>query len=527
MPVPTPREGESEREFVSRCISELHDTDPKREQNQNIAICYSQWREQHKSTPLDEIIQRLENVKDFLVRRFGDLGRELYEHTLHRLGVMDNSGKGLNIAVLKSDVPLPFIKQEGDVTEIGNLILFEHEFGKVDAENHEVSGYANTLICDSVDDLVLPESYKESVQSYHKKVFFMHHADLVSGHIKEDHIDEIGWYVKSSVVDKYWPLVEDGTIKGYSIGGVFTVFPTIINQVKVWRYGVRITDLSHVSRPCNKLCLFDMIKSQSRENPMIGGHSVNVTGGLVMQKAEPSVETTKQEGAAERLGAGGYACKVGDQWKLPIHDEAHVRNAMARYNQAEGCQTPEVKARICAAARHFDVKGAFENGGFCHQGKEEKENIGEKKMSEKKKESEEEDNETEEEEEMHKPTIQEQLTNILEQYREEGQAEVLKALQKKRAEDEKAKEQDRIGELEKKFGTLDARFNEVIGKLDAIGVRITKMEEEPAMKPTAVPKKEPEDISSKIAKIVKDNVEFTKGFEAVEEIVAQARGAKA
>lgn len=55
---------------------------------------------------------------------------------------------------------------------------------------------------------------------------------------------------------------------------------------------------------------------------------------------------------------------VGDEndtstWKLPIHDPAHVRNALARFNQTEGIpedQKDKVYKRIVAAAKKFGIK---------------------------------------------------------------------------------------------------------------------------------------------------------------------------
>jgi hypothetical protein len=51
---------------------------------------------------------------------------------------------------------------------------------------------------------------------------------------------------------------------------------------------------------------------------------------------------------------------------LPIHDESHVRNAMARWNQTH-FDSPEKKAaakrKICSAARHFG--GDLAKGSFC------------------------------------------------------------------------------------------------------------------------------------------------------------------
>ena len=74
-------------------------------------------------------------------------------------------------------------------------------------------------------------------------------------------------------------------------------------------------------------------------------------------KEEEQMTTRQRKRIPEKLGTGGYACKTkGGEWKLPIHDAAHARNAAARYNQTDGCQSPEVKARICAAMKHFGIE---------------------------------------------------------------------------------------------------------------------------------------------------------------------------
>ena len=50
--------------------------------------------------------------------------------------------------------------------------------------------------------------------------------------------------------------------------------------------------------------------------------------------------------------------------KEPIHDAAHVRNAIARFNQVEGVSQSEREAawkRIKAAAKKFGVEVSEEN----------------------------------------------------------------------------------------------------------------------------------------------------------------------
>ncbi len=55
------------------------------------------------------------------------------------------------------------------------------------------------------------------------------------------------------------------------------------------------------------------------------------------------------------LSSTQYACPRDR--KLPINDPAHVRNAMARFNQVESkfCHPAVAKRRIIAAAKKFGI----------------------------------------------------------------------------------------------------------------------------------------------------------------------------
>ena len=57
----------------------------------------------------------------------------------------------------------------------------------------------------------------------------------------------------------------------------------------------------------------------------------------------------------KRLPASQYACPIDR--KLPINDAAHVRNAMARFDQVitTECHPAEAKKRILAAANKFGI----------------------------------------------------------------------------------------------------------------------------------------------------------------------------
>jgi len=61
-------------------------------------------------------------------------------------------------------------------------------------------------------------------------------------------------------------------------------------------------------------------------------------------------------GKREELEASQFACPKDR--KLPINDAAHVRNAMARFDQVMtiDCHPEEARRRILAAAKRFGVE---------------------------------------------------------------------------------------------------------------------------------------------------------------------------
>lgn len=52
MPVPKPRSGETQDDFISRCVSWLADDSPDMPNKQRVAICFSQWRDREQIAPV-------------------------------------------------------------------------------------------------------------------------------------------------------------------------------------------------------------------------------------------------------------------------------------------------------------------------------------------------------------------------------------------------------------------------------------------------------------------------------------------
>lgn len=66
MPIPSPKPGESESDFVGRCVSEISN---EYDQEQSIAICFNTYRTE-KAEAMEKNIQALKDaekyVNDFL-----------------------------------------------------------------------------------------------------------------------------------------------------------------------------------------------------------------------------------------------------------------------------------------------------------------------------------------------------------------------------------------------------------------------------------------------------------------------------
>jgi phage head maturation protease len=510
LPIPQPNEGESEQGFVSRCMG--NENMQEYDQKQRAAICYNSYREHHEKNKND-IYQRLIQLKNKLVQVFGDMGLKYFQYTLSRMGVSETK---------KGDFDyhgqidwLPFIKEEENgKVEFCNIPLAEMPFDKTNKQDHTVEGYASVFICDCDDDLIPPEAYSKSVEEYRQTpvVYFSHQPRQPPfGTFPEDRIDDIGWWVKTKVAKNpslYWEMVEDGRLNGYSIGGSFRIAPEMRGNVKAWKVdSVHISDLSAVPRPCNKLSFWSLFKKADRnfevthegviihvndlddsvltlnsEAPIFSVSGINNWQNSTSKEAKKMREfddkgfakdlTTEQR---ESLSTEQFACP--SQRKLPIHDADHVRNAMARFNQTEGCQTPEVKARICRAAKHFGI----ESTEFCGQEKDESnQNGGNNCMSEQS--TQQEPKGTTETKDYSKMKFEELVAELRKKEQEKIRAEMIGELTLSDEKLAKKKEDERIYQLNKAIGEIIVRLDKIeqtTPKLDDLSQRLTKMEELP------------------------------------------------
>ena len=312
MPLPKPERDESQDEYVSRCMEWMHENESERPQKQQLAMCFSTWRDSKRSAVREVIIP--------IIRSF---------------------------------------EKDGDRYVYGYGAVF-------DTPDELDTIISRQLVEENIPRLKMYPSLRFMHETPLGKIEFDKTVELPTGELVTTRIDDHGFHILGKVFkscDKEWSMIQEGH---WGLSYALASHGLVMGKRSV--DGKVYDSFEH-----GKLYEFSVVDSPAHIGAEAGSVLVRVLnhshkGGNVMTKDEQRYVPVGS--VDEKLGTGGYACKVGDEWKLPIHDAAHVRNAMARYNQAEGCQTAEVKARICAAAKHFGIDNAFEKGGFCYKGEE-------------------------------------------------------------------------------------------------------------------------------------------------------------
>ena len=131
---------------------------------------------------------------------------------------------------------------------------------KIDAERHEVWGYASTEARDDQGEVVKRDALMSALGDYMKfaNIREMHQLSAV-GVAKEVAVDDRGLYVGAKIIDPVaWQKVIEGVYKGYSIGGRVTQRDPADHKTIT---GLVLNEISLVDRPANPEAIFDYWKS--------------------------------------------------------------------------------------------------------------------------------------------------------------------------------------------------------------------------------------------------------------------------
>lgn len=261
---------------------------------------------------------------------------------------------------------------------------------KIDAERHEVWGYASTEARDDQGEVIKRDALISAVGDYMKfaNIREMHQLSAV-GVAKEAAVDDKGLYIGAKIVDPVaWQKVVEGVYKGYSIGGHVTHRdPTDYKTIT----GLVLNEISLVDRPANPEAVFDYWKSAGasrkpqvrlnsslqswacdvpRHRHLAASHAVlcqvqrsdkDLSPTMRISSAATGGERDKANTEAENnsgYNEGDYAdpgYQSDGQKRYPIDTERHIRAAWNFINRPRNArqytpdQLDQIKARIVSA----------------------------------------------------------------------------------------------------------------------------------------------------------------------------------
>jgi len=303
------------------------------------------------------------------------------------------------------------------LTNMNDKIDLYLPFEKKNNEERTVEGYASTEALDCQQEIVKYTAIENALPDYMKfgNIREMHQASAVGKTIMAA-VDKVkkGLWIKAKIVDDVaWKKVKEGVYNGFSIGG--NIVSKIGNSIEE----LKLVEISVVDRPANPEALFSVIKfddsgkevkkdeMMTMDEPQGPNYSNIFTATRVLELATQLVDLydwysyskkdtkniigaldslkalakqvldenqySKFDGVIEELKKKeqttdtrnalkdsdfAYIDKEGNR-KLPINDAAHVRNAMARFNQTQ-FDSPEAKKKVAkkilAAAKRLGIE---------------------------------------------------------------------------------------------------------------------------------------------------------------------------
>lgn len=170
MPLPKPKQGESEDDFISRCMSNKTMKEDYTDNDQRLAVCFSQWKKEKKDKENDSTS----------TYNFGDIKYKIK-----------------NVDVELVDQPSKEKKDNTDDDELERRYIDAEEL-RFDEEKNELTGYAARFNVWSEDlgffkERIKKGAFKKTIEEGDIRALFNHDPNLILGrttngtlHLEED-----------------------------------------------------------------------------------------------------------------------------------------------------------------------------------------------------------------------------------------------------------------------------------------------------------------------------------------------------
>jgi len=148
-----------------------------------------------------------------------------------------------------------------------------------------IEGYANTVDKDRVGDVVLPEAFKNTLETYNKNpvLLFQHNWEKVIGRVSECVIDEKGLKIKGIIskakdVEDVRTKINEGILKTLSIG--YNEVVSEYDEAKCAKVikQLELLEISVVTIPANVEASFTVVGGGQQEPDESGDKSLSLEG---------------------------------------------------------------------------------------------------------------------------------------------------------------------------------------------------------------------------------------------------------
>lgn len=210
MPIPKPRQGETEQEFISRCMADEVMNREHPDTGERAGICYTQW----------------------------------------------NNRKDKKMGPTKNDV----LTQEKIDNDLSFKNIFQNLEVKAKKDRGIIEGYASTYDLDLGGDRIIPGAFIENLPAFFKNPVFLfsHKLEYILGKWVKADETENGLFVigeinlKTQLGREKYELIKAGDLKGLSIGyEIIESEPDKVTGVQLLKK-LRLWEISAVGIPMNQ-----------------------------------------------------------------------------------------------------------------------------------------------------------------------------------------------------------------------------------------------------------------------------------
>jgi len=276
MPEP-PKSGESQSDFMKRCIPVyIGEGYPK---DQATAMCYSMWRKKHPGSKKSKDIKfSLEELLDTVNRIDKDSEEKSYTCECLECGhIMKSEDHCADIKCPECGGEMrrkerPGIGHSIHMDLLGNIKVIHKSDGQ-----KIIAGYASLAVVDTENDYIPVEVLKEGLNTLMKDESYSNimivHKNIQIGKILKKyeelktHVDEKGLFIVAEIRDdleiakETWKKIEDGEIRGFSIGGEIIEEHEECDDKKCIKVidKINLFEISVCSSPVNKDSGFEIV----------------------------------------------------------------------------------------------------------------------------------------------------------------------------------------------------------------------------------------------------------------------------